>query len=512
MKKTKKDLPQNLAIAYARVSSKEQEKEGFSIAAQQRLLQSYALDHQLVIEKEYIDVETAKTSGRTAFTEMLAYLKKHPHVRTILVEKTDRLYRNLKDWTALDELDIAIHLVKENITLSRESRSTEKFVHGIKVLMAKNYCDNLSEEASKGMLEKAAQGIWPTKAPLGYVNCLGPEGKRIIAVDPRVAPIVSKCFEWYADGLTSLSDVAKKAHQHGLTYKRSGAAVPRSAIHTMLRNRLYTGEFDWKGKRYQGKHAPLVSVELFEKVQQIIDGRFTGKTKESKKDFAFASLVHCGHCGCALSGDLKKGKYIYYRCSGWKGKCNEPYVREEVLAGKFSDLLGRLKMDDAVLGLVSRGLRESHADQNREHREAVSRFQTEYDRLQARVHAIYLDKLDGRIDNHFFDKLSEDFRRQQSQCLREIARHQSADQSYIEEGVGLLEMARDAQHMFAKQPAAEKRRLLGFVLSNSTWANGHLNVTLREPFDLVAEMNAAALSAAASGSQNLSDCPEWLGD
>ena len=73
----------------------------------------------------------------------------------MLVEKTDRLYRNLKDWITLDELDIEVHLVKEGVVLSRESRSSEKFMHGIKVLMAKNYIDNLSEETRKGMTEKA---------------------------------------------------------------------------------------------------------------------------------------------------------------------------------------------------------------------------------------------------------------------------------------------------------------------------------------------------------------------
>jgi DNA invertase Pin-like site-specific DNA recombinase len=64
-------------------------------------------------------------------------------------------------------------------------------MHGIKVLMAKNYIDNLSEEARKGMQEKAEQGIWPTGAPLGYRNITGPDGKKIIAIDRDVASIVS---------------------------------------------------------------------------------------------------------------------------------------------------------------------------------------------------------------------------------------------------------------------------------------------------------------------------------
>ena len=133
-----------------------------------------------------------QATGRAAFGEMVAYLKAHPAMRVILVEKTDRLYRNLKDWVTVDELDVEIHFPKEGVVLSRESRSSEKFMHGIKVLMAKNYIDNLSEEARKGMQEKAEQGIWPTKTPLGYRNITGPDGKKIIAVDPALAPIVAE--------------------------------------------------------------------------------------------------------------------------------------------------------------------------------------------------------------------------------------------------------------------------------------------------------------------------------
>src|SRR6478672_13701561 len=83
------------AVLYARVSSKDQEREGFSIPAQLRLLRDYAASKGFVIAQEFTDVETAKASGRTNFTQMLLYLEKRKALcRTILVEKTDRLYRN----------------------------------------------------------------------------------------------------------------------------------------------------------------------------------------------------------------------------------------------------------------------------------------------------------------------------------------------------------------------------------------------------------------------------------
>src|SRR5579862_4798641 len=178
-------------VLYARVSSKDQEKDGFSIPAQLRLLREYANSKGFVIAHEFTDVETAKESGRTNFGQMLDYLKRRGGVcRTILVEKTDRLYRNIKDYATVDELGVEVHLVKENEIISRDSRSSEQFVHGIKVLMARNYSLNLGEETIKGMIEKARAGIYPSYAPVGYRNVDGANGKRTIIPDPDSAPVI----------------------------------------------------------------------------------------------------------------------------------------------------------------------------------------------------------------------------------------------------------------------------------------------------------------------------------
>lgn len=89
-------------VIYARVSSREQEREGFSIPAQLKLLKEYALKNGFQIVKEYSDAETAKKAGRTNYNAMLEYLKANPEVKTVLVEKTDRLYRNFKDYVTLE--------------------------------------------------------------------------------------------------------------------------------------------------------------------------------------------------------------------------------------------------------------------------------------------------------------------------------------------------------------------------------------------------------------------------
>jgi site-specific DNA recombinase len=513
------DPARRQAVLYARVSSKEQEKEGFSIPAQLKLLKEYAAANGFVVAQEYVDVETAKQTGRAAFGEMVAYLKAHPSVRVMLVEKTDRLYRNLKDWVTVDELDVEMHFPKEGVVLSRESRSSEKFMHGIQVLMAKNYIDNLSEEARKGMQEKAEQGIWPTKCPLGYRNVTGADGKKIIATDPAIAPLIAKLFEWYARGDISLKEAARKAHSAGLAFPRSGAKVPVSTVHTILRNRLYTGWFEWNGKLIEGRHQALVPVELWERVQGVLDGRFAKKAKRGKHDFAFSGLIACAQCGCAVVGEIKKQRYVYYHCTGYADKCRRnpascrrKHVREEAIEAQFTELLGRLRFDDEVLEWVREALHASHADERREHEEAIERLKAEHKRLQARIDGMYFDKLDGKIGDDFFDRMARQWREEQSRCLNDIERHQSAEQSYMDEGVQLLELARNAQRLFAKQEPREKRRLLNFLLSNCTWEDGEVVATFRQPFDLLAETAVTAAQAGAGETAKRAKTEIWLGN
>lgn len=498
------------SVLYARVCSKDQEREGFSIPAQLQLLRGYAASRDLTVVKEFVDVETAKQADRTGFGEMLAFLRKDKACRILLVEKTDRLYRNLKDWVTLDELDLEIHLVKENIVISQDSRSSEKFMHGIKVLMAKNYIDNLSEETKKGMLEKARQGIWPSYAPLGYLNVMGADGKRTIAPDPNLASPIRRLFERYAEGRHSLKELAKVARQDGLQYPRSKNLVPTSTVYKILRNRIYSGDFDFDGKMYAGKYEAIISRELWQEVQDRLEGRGRQKPRKVRHEFAFSNLITCGHCGCAMVGELKKQQYVYYHCSRYKGRCPEPYTREEVLEERFSELLRNLTFPNDVREWIVTALRESHVDEKAFHDEAIARLQAEYRRLQNRIDAMYLDKLDGRIDTAFFDSKSAEWRSEQDRLLRGVATHQAANETYIEEGVQLLQLAHRAHDLFERQEPAEKRRLLNFLLSNCVWKDGVLTANYRQPFDMLALARQAAGDQVGESAAEKGSFENWL--
>jgi site-specific DNA recombinase len=388
----------------------------------------------------------------------------------------------------LDELDLEIHFVKENVVLSKESRSSEKFMHGIKVLMAKNYIDNLSEETKKGMIEKAEQGIYPSFAPLGYIN-VECEGKRLIQPDPVAGPQVRKLFEWYSTGNYSIVDVAQKAYDEGFTFRKTNRKIPKNTINGILKNPLYYGEFLWDGKTYKGIHEPLVTRELYTLVQEVMSEKGRRGTVQQRHNWAFQGLLSCGHCGCALVAEIKKKRYVYYHCTGNRGKCPEKWVREEEVDRQFREAIKAIRMDSDILEWVKQALKESQADTKKYHTSRITELQSQYQKLQHRLDSMYEDKLDGRINQEFYDRKSSDWKREQEEVLSKLSQHQSANRSYLDEGIALLELAQHAVMLYEKQDYHEKRRILNFVCSNSIWKDGSLTPSYRQPFGIIAESN-----------------------
>lgn len=437
-----RDNPSTNVVLYARVSSKDQEREGFSIPAQQKLLRQYAAEQHLTIVREFLDVETAKQAGRGGFGEMLAFLKATPTCRSILVEKTDRLYRNIKDWITVDDLEVVVHFVKENAIVSKASRSSDKFMHGMKVLMAKNYVDNLSEEVKKGLREKAEQGHWPTVAPVGYLN--NRETHRI-DVDPVRGPLVTALFELYGSGTHSLLTLRHKARTLGLTHWRRDRPLTKSELHRLLQNPIYTGEFQWQGQRHQGSHTPLITRATFARVQAVLAGKGKGKGRYVKRRHPFMGLLTCGRCGCAMTAELKKGRYVYYHCTGFKGRCGNTYIRQETLSTLLGTTVHAIQLPADVADNLAASLRQ--ADD-----------QLECDRGQARQHLeqrrrALLGKLDRAYDDFASGRIAEDFWARRTHEWEEERRSVEDELGRLAEGNGRLTVTGEKILELAKQAA-----------------------------------------------------------
>ncbi len=427
----------NQAVIYARVSSKEQEREGFSIPAQLKLLREYAMRHEFHLIEEFVDIETAKNPGRQNFQEMVRFFAKNKDCRVVLVEKTDRLYRNFRDAVTLEDLDIEIHLVKEGQIISKDAKSQAKLIHGMQLVLARNYIENLREEVKKGMREKAEQGIYPGRAPFGYRNN---RADRTIEVHPANAQIVTKIFEMYASGQYSLSELQVAVRS------ATGKTISRAYLHTILTNPFYKGDFGWGGKLYRGTHQTFISWELQERVQAVLGGH--NKPKYGKQEIAFRGLLRCAHDNCMITAERKKGKYVYYRCTGYRGKCATPRFTESEIAETLGVVVKDIYIPDVILTQLQESLNHDQKQMSENANMQRNSLEQRSSAVRRRMDQAYQDKLDGTIPTEFWERKMLEWTEDERQIQAALNRLDEPNQNRILDAKRILELANKAYSLY----------------------------------------------------------------
>ena len=340
--------------------------------------------------------------------------------------------------------------------------------------MARNYIDNLREEVRKGMREKAEQGIYPSRPPLGYLNN---KLQHTIEVDPAKAPIAKRMFELYASGKYSLSALRANIKDE------FGQNLAKSYLERLLKNPFYVGLFIWEEKTYKGTHTPLISMEQFNAVQSVFRGY--GKPKYGKHDFAFRGLLHCAYDNCLVTAELKKNKYTYYRCTGYRGKCSLPYFREEELGDRLGHILKDIHIPDDILVQLEHVLLSDKNQQETIQNQQRERLQQRLNAVQHRLEQAYVDKLDGKITEEFWAKRSALWQQEEQQILLAIQGLAQANPDRMIDAMRTLELANKAYFLYVKQEPAEKAKLLRIVLSNCAIDSASVYPTYRKPFGLI---------------------------
>lgn len=481
------------AVIYIRVSSKEQKETGFSIPAQRKLLIAYGIEKGLEIVAEFEDNETAKSTGRTGFTKLVAFLKSRPSCRTLLVEKTDRVSRNMKDWSLIEDLEIATHFVREAAIFSRQAHSSVRTTQRIKLILAQSYSENLSEEIRKGMTEKCEQGAFPSAAPTGYSNRAAENEKADkkvgIVPHPTYGPIVQLLFEKAGTGLYSAAELTAEARLLGLRSRRGRELAKDTILQCILRNPVYAGRFRWAGRMYEGNYEPLISPTLFERVQAILDGRSTAK---GKRTYTFSGVVRCQTCVGLLTGDekvkrLATGKlknYVYYRCAGTKA-CRKFYT-EKAFETFTKQLLDSLRIDHGAAEWLYRELEAKHL--TTVDTERIGRLKTEKAELKKRRSQAYDHFQDGALDAEMFAEKTAGWKTEIDRIHAEISKMENMIpvSHLLAAARKPVELLQVASHLWDTRQPDEKLRLLKTMVSNYTVIDGSITASMRKPFDVLA--------------------------
>ncbi len=198
--------------------------------------------------------------------------------------------------------------------------------------------DLLAENTKRGLRQKVRRGEYPSLAPIGYINDVRTKS---IIVDKKKSAIIRRAFELYAQNNSRLEDISNFLAQSGV-HSKNGKRLHRDRISFILSNPFYVGLFRYAGELHEGKHQPVVSKKIFDKVQEVLKQRGKPKTK-GKVEKPFVGLLHCDECGRMITAEIQKG-HTYYRCTKKNIVCKQPYVREEELDRQLSSLLQKFSL------------------------------------------------------------------------------------------------------------------------------------------------------------------------
>lgn len=480
------------AIIYTRVSSKEQETNGFSIPAQTKYLHEYASNNNFEIVESFSESTSAKESGRFEFERMIKFLKKNKTVKNMLVEKNDRLLRNETDCAKMIELakstDINIHLVKDGIILNKSSKPDDFFMFTIQSAMSARYSRNLSNEVKKGMREKAEQGYWPNKPPYGYTKKYNDKNNLII--EEKEAEYVKTAYELYATGNHSLQSVLDELYRRGIFYKPHKPKAEKNQLYKLLKNPLYKGLFKYDTVLYQGKHPAIVSHSLFEAVQKSFERE--NKPKLASINLLYGGLMRCGDCGCTIVGEIKKNKYIYYHCNFGKGKdnCSQStlsWIKQKDIDEQILGAIKKIQVTPEHKEWIIRAIKHINEKQTNISSDKLKTFHAEIEKNKNKLQQMYMDKLEGKITEDFWLSM-------QNQITEKIEKYKSLINAYdraelktMNEVTSTLELSETAYNKYLEGNDEIKRKIVNSILSNLTLRDGKLSYTYKKPFDILAK-------------------------
>jgi len=476
-------------FAYIRVSTPKQGK-GVSLEEQQAAIRAHAAKRGIAVVEWFEEKETAAKTGRAVFSKMLARLEKGD-ADGVIIHKIDRSARNLWDWANLSKLfdrGIDVQFAHDSVDLtSRGGRLSAD----IMAIVAADYIRNLREEVKKGFYGRLKQGIYPLPAPIGYLDRGAGEPK---AVDPERAPLVQWAFERYASGTVGLKDLRKELRERGLR-TRAGKVLSLTGVSIMLKNPFYTSLIRIRrtNEVFEGKHPALVPRATFDRVQAILRGKTVARV--FKHDFLFRRLVNCGTCARHLVGETHKG-HVYYRCQG--ARCRGTVLREEEIDGVIAAKLGLLIGDKREMGEIGEMVEAERAVADMEVaklREALDmRIAKCEDRLLQLTDAL----LDRLIDKTIFENRKQSLLIEKQRMLEELA---SLSQGSLprQRALKYLELGNIAYSGYRSANRDERRKILVQVTSNLSAKGKSPAITLKSPFQEIANWRESQNGAPCSG-------------
>lgn len=477
---------------YARKSDEAKERQEFSIPEQKAENEKYRIRENLNVTLHFEDERSAfKPHKRDQFDEMLRLLRTGV-INAILTWKENRLCRNPEEGGILIQMlqDGIIKEIRCVATNSVYTPDSDHLVLQIHFGMANQFSRNLSKDVRRGLEYKCKRGEYPRPAPTGYQG-YGEVRKRNIRPHPFEAPILKAIFGLASTGNFSLGYFSDYAEKKGLKTK-TGKKLSKSHIHVILKSPTYYGYFYQNSELYKGNYEPLVSKQLWDKVQKALTNR--SKPKLTSWESKWNGLAYCGVCGCAVTVTNKTKHYkrtdrtvtySYAHCTHRRDNCTQPPIPISELQGQIVEAVSQITIDVQAWNLGVKLLKEKHKHETGLNLNQLKHYESEYHLCQERLNKLVDMRADGELTR-------EEFMNQKKNILDDIAKVEShinetkiSSRSWLELTEEYLNNAFHARDIILEGTAEEKRRLILSVGENLILQDKKLTFSFKKPYDIL---------------------------
>ena len=484
---------------YCRKSTDEADRQVLSIEAQIAELKEFAKRENLEIIDCFTEAKTAKSPGREKFGQMLKLIEKG-EANGILSWHPDRLARNSIDGGKIIYLlDTGKLLDLKFPSFWFESTPQGKFMLSIAFGQSKYYVDNLSENVKRGNRQKLRNGVWPSKAPYGYINNPKTRG---IDVDEEKSKIVRKAFQLFAEGGKSFVEISNFLHKFGIK-KLDGEPVKVDQVKNMLTNKFYLGIMNYAGEYYQGSHKTFISKKLFDEVQKQIEK--IERPRNKGHNFAFSGLATCGECGAAITAETHtkfypktrgEVQYIYYRCTKKLKPCNQKYVNEPELEGQVRQIIRDCGLHEDWEPYFEKWIIQAEEKDKLESEKEIKQFNSQVQETEIKLNRL----LDGYLDQVIEPEI---YKQKKNKLFEEKLKLEEKKSQTEKNGTVWLEPVREFVKcaLQAQKIAREKNNchdlsiMAKKVGSNYSLFNRRLSADLDFPFAALASGGGVASAA-----------------
>jgi len=457
---------------YARKSTDEAERQVLSIEAQLTEVREFAQKENIAIVREFIETKSAKKPGRDIFEKMISGIEKG-EAMGILAWHPDRLARNAVDaGKIINLLDTGKLEMLKFPTFWFDKTPQGLFMLSIAFGQSKYYIDNLSENIKRGLRQKLRNGVYPGYAPIGYVNELR---NHAILKDPENWQMVRKLFEEYATGKFTLEQIQKLALSLGLVSRRSKNILSLSRIQRMLKNPFYYGLFEFKNEIYEGNHEPIISQQLFEKVQRIMADRGKPRKEKPNHNFGFLGIFKCGECGRGITAEqhIKKSGLVFrhYRCTKKNTDCKQGFLNEKSLHLQINDIFQKVALPTDWLNPILEKLKIEEKEANQSSKSFAQNAEKEIAEIENKVSRLLDMQLESTISLSEYKEKKEKLLNQKTALKQKLTDFGRKGNYWLEPMRNFILSAHQANFLFNSENLEEKRSFLQKIGSNWTLRN-----------------------------------------